>query len=60
MKQFEVQFNLNDCIIRFCDGKYIVIMPYKGNLYENNFTKLHKVYAANMVPFSAKNGALTL
>lgn len=56
----KVQFNLNEDIIKSCDGKTIVITPYKENLYENNFTNIHKVYTMNMVQSSAGDGALTL
>lgn len=55
-----VHFSLNECIIKFCDDKVIVITPSKGNLYKMNFIKVHGADASNLVQSSAEDDTLTL
>ena len=46
-----VHFNLNKCIVKFCNGEAIVIAPHECKLYKINFVKVHKVKAANLVQY---------
>jgi hypothetical protein len=45
----KVQFNLNKCIVKFCDGEVIANAPRKQNMYEINFVEVHEVEATNLV-----------
>lgn len=45
----KVQFNLNECILQICDNKTIAIVSREDNLYEMNFTKIHRAYTPNLV-----------
>lgn len=56
----KIQFNLNECFVKTCDGKAIAIMSRKDNLYEMNFTKVHESDAANLVQFPTGDGTLKL
>lgn len=56
----KVQFNLNKCIIKFCNDKAIAFTSCERNLYEINFVMVHKAKAANLVQFPTGNDALEL
>ena len=56
----KVHFNLNEYFVKACNNEAIATMPCKGNLYEMNFTKVHKRDVANLVQSPMKDGALEL
>jgi hypothetical protein len=56
----KVQFNLNKCVIKFCNGEVIAIALRKQNLYEINFVEMHESDMANLVQYSKGDGALEL
>ena len=51
----KMQFNLNDCFIKTCDGEAITIAQLKGNFYEMNFKKVHRVDVANLMQSPMEN-----
>lgn len=53
-----IQFNLNKCIVKSCDGEAIAIAPREQNLYKINFVKVYKAQLANLVQFPMGDGAL--
>ena len=56
----KIQFNLNECIVKSCNGEAIAIAPRKRNLYEINFVKVHEAEATNLVQSPTGDGALEL
>ena len=57
---FKVQFNLNKCIVKSCDGEAIVVAPHEQNLYIINFVKVHEKEAANLVQSLMGDGVVDL
>ncbi len=55
-----VQFNMNECIVRAFDEEVIAMALYEGNLYQIIFFKVHEVDVANLVQPLTKDGALKL
>ena len=55
-----IQFNLNKCIIKSCDGEAITIVPHEQNLYKIGFVKVQGMEVANLVQSPMGNGALEL
>lgn len=53
-RTLHMQFNLNECFVKACDGKTFAIAPREGNLYGMNFKKVHIADATNLVSFSTK------
>ena len=58
--RLKAQFNLNECIIKSCNGKAITIVPRERNFYEINYVKVYEVEAANLVQFPTGDGVLKL
>ena len=54
------QVNLNECIVKFCDGEAIAIALRECNLYEINFVKMHEAETTNLVQYPTGDGALEL
>ena len=54
----KIKFNLNEYIVKFCNGKAIAIAPRERNLYEINFVKVHEAEAANLVQFPTGDDTL--
>jgi hypothetical protein len=42
----QIQFNLNERIVKFFDGEAFAIAPRKKTLYEINFIKVHEAKLA--------------
>ena len=45
----KAHFNLNEYIVKSCNGEAIVIAPRERNFYEINFVKVHEAKVANLV-----------
>ena len=45
----KIQFNLNECIVKSCDGEVIVIAPRERKLYAINFVNVHEAEVTNLV-----------
>lgn len=56
----KIQFNINKCIVKSCDGETIVIVPRKQNTYEINFVEVHGTDVANLVQSRMGDGVLEL
>ena len=56
----KIQFNINECIIKSCNGEAIAIVPRKWNFYEINFVKVHRAKTTNLVQSSTGDGILEL
>ena len=56
----KVQFNLNKCIVKFCNDEAIAIVPHKRNMYKINSTKVHEAEMATLVQSSTGDGVLEL
>lgn len=46
-----VQFNLNEWIVKSYNDEVIAIIPRKCNLYEINFVKVHEAETTNLMQF---------
>ena len=55
LKGLKVQFNLNEHIVRALDGEIIVMISYKYNLHEINFTGVDRMDTANFTQLYIKN-----
>ena len=58
LSDLNIQFNLNECIVKSCNDEAIAIAPRKHNLYEINFVKIPKEEVANLVQFPTWDGVL--
>ena len=60
----KIQFNLNKCIVKSCNGEAIAIAiaiaSCERNLYVINFVKVHEPEAANLMQFPMGDDALEL
>lgn len=55
-----MQFNLNECIVRYPNGEMIVMKLCKCTLYEMNFIKVHGADAAILIHSLEENDACEL
>lgn len=55
-----IQFILNECIVKFCNDKAIMIASCEKNLYEVNFMKVHEVDGAILMQSPMGDIALEL
>ena len=55
----KVQFNLNECIVKSCDGEAIAIAPREA-IIQNQFCEGAQAEAANLVQSPTEDGALEL
>ena len=56
----EVNFNINEYIVKYCNGEAVRIAPRECSMYEINFVKVHKTEATNLVQSPTKNDMLEL
>jgi hypothetical protein len=57
---YQVQLNMNECIVRAFDGEVIAIALRESNLYQVTFTKVCEMHVANVAQISTIDGALEL
>lgn len=58
--EWKVQFNLNERIVKSGDGEVNAIGLHKGNLYEIQLSKVHRVDVANLAQSLVKGHAREL
>ena len=56
----KIQFNLNKCIVKSCDGEANANMPRECNLYEINFVEVHEVEVTNLMQVPTTDDMLKL
>lgn len=47
--RLNIQVNINECIVKSCDGEAIVIASCKDNLYKIDFIMVYEVHEANLM-----------